>query len=393
MRVVTRRALAYTARLMLPRNHYSNWLEIDLTAIADNVRQCLQRTGVAVMAVVKANAYGHGLVPVARAARRAGAGWCGVARLDEALELRRGGVDGPVLVLGGIPIARMDEAVAAQVSMAVWEAGQVEGAQAAAARSGQPARLHLKVDTGMTRLGIEPAAAPDLARRIAAAPGVEFEGLFTHFARADERDDRPTQAQESLFREVIDGLQAAGLRPRLIHAANSAAGLRRPSAWFDMVRVGIALYGLHPSPECRLPEGFRPALGWKAALTLVRRTPGGRGVGYGHTYVTRREERIGVVPVGYGDGYRRVPGNRVLVGGREVPVVGRVCMDHIMVQLDAVPEASAGDEVVLIGEQGGRRITVDDLAERWGTFNYEVVCGLAARVTRLYFDRASSAAA
>ncbi len=371
---------------MLPNNHYSNWLEIDLTAIADNTRQCLKRTGVAVMAVVKANAYGHGLVPVARAARRAGAGWCGVARIDEALELRQGGVEGPILVLGATPLGRMQEAVAAQVSMAVWEAEQVEGAQAAAARAGQPARLHLKVDTGMTRLGIEPGGAVALARRIAAAPGVDFEGIFTHFARADERDSHPTAAQEALFREVIDGLQAGGLRPRLIHAANSAAGLTRPSAWFDMVRVGIALYGLDPSQECRLPEGFRPALGWKTVLTQIRRTPPGRGVSYGHTYVTRSEERIGVAPVGYGDGYRRVPGNRVLVGGREVPVVGRVCMDQIMVLLDAVPQARVGDEVVLIGEQGGRRITVDDLAECWGTFNYEVVCGLSARVTRLYFD-------
>ncbi len=300
--------------------------------------------------------------------------------------LRQGGVEGPILVLGATPIGRMDEAVAARVSMAVWEASQVEGAEAAAGRVGLPARLHLKVDTGMTRLGIEPAAAVDLARRIAGTAGVEFEGVFTHFARADESDPKPTDAQEALFREVLDGLRAAGLRPRLTHAANSAAGLTRPSACFDMVRVGIALYGLHPSRECPLPAGFRPALRWKTALTQVRQTPRGRGVSYGHTYVTRRDERIGVAPVGYGDGYRRVPGNRVLVGGRQVPVVGRVCMDQIMIGLDAVPEARPGDEVVLIGEQGGQRITVDDLAECWGTFNYEVVCGLSARVTRLYFD-------
>lgn len=369
---------------MLPNHHYSNWLEIDLTAIANNVRQCLQRTGVAVMAVVKANAYGHGLVPVARAAMGAGASWCGVARIDEALELRQGGVEGPILVLGATPIARMDEAVAAQVSMAVWEADQVDGAQSAAARVGQRARLHLKVDTGMTRLGIEPAGAVDLARRIAETQGIDFEGVFTHFARADETDPHPTEIQESLFREILDGMHASGLRPRLIHAANSAAGLTRPSACFDMVRVGIAMYGLNPSRDCPLPPGFRPALSWKAALTQVRRTPRGRGVSYGHVYITTGEELIGVAPVGYGDGYRRVSGNRVLVGGRVVPVVGRVCMDQIMLQLDAVPEARPGDEVVLIGEQGGQRITVDDLAECWGTFNYEVVCGLSARVTRLY---------
>lgn len=384
--VATHGSPAYTAHLVLANHHYSNWLEIDLTAVADNIRQCLQRTGVAVMAVVKANAYGHGLVPVARAALRSGASWCGVARIDEALELRQGGVEGPILVLGATPIARMEEAVAAGVSMAVWEPDQVEGARAAAARIGQAARLHLKVDTGMTRLGIEPAAAVELARRVAGTPGIKFEGVFTHFARADERDRLPTEHQEALFRQVLDGLKASGLRPRLIHAANSAASLTRPSACFDMVRLGIALYGLNPSRDCPLPPGFRPALSWKTALTQVRRTPKGRGVSYGHTYVTSRDELIGVAPVGYGDGFRRVPGNRVLVGGREVPVVGRVCMDQIMLQLDAVPDARPGDEVVLIGEQGGRRITVDDLAECWGTFNYEVVCGLSARVTRLYND-------
>ncbi|MEW6568109.1 MAG: alanine racemase [Chloroflexota bacterium] len=372
---------------MFPNRHFSNWLEVDLTAIAGNVQQCLARTGVAVMAVVKANAYGHGLVPVAKAAQRAGAGWCGVARVDEALELRQAGVDGPILILGATPFERMEQAVTAGVSMAVWEAAQVEAARTAAARAGQPARLHLKVDTGMTRLGIEPEAAEDLAHRIAATPGVELEGIFTHFARADERDPRPTEAQESLFRQVTTRLQEVGLRPPLVHAANSAAGLTRPSAWFDMVRIGIAMYGLDPSTECRLPDGFRPALSWKTVLTQVRRTPAGRGVSYGHTYVTRGEERVGVAPVGYGDGYRRVAGNQVLVGGRLVPVVGRVCMDQIMIQLDDVPEARPGDEVVLIGEQGGARLTAEKLAERWGTFNYEVVCGLSARVTRLYFGQ------
>lgn len=369
---------------MLPNRHYSNWLEIDLTAIEENVRQCLRRTRVEVMAVVKANAYGHGLVPVAKAARRAGATRCGVARIEEALELRQGGVDDPILVLGATPVERMGEAAAAQVSMAVWEAGQVEAAGAAASSAGQPARLHLKVDTGMTRLGIEPAGALDLARRAAATPGVQLDGVFTHFARADERDPTPTDDQERQFREVVAQLTSAGLRPALVHAANSAAGLTRSSAVFDLVRVGIAIYGLHPSADCRLPAGFRPALAWKTYLTQVRLTPAGRGVSYGHSYVTRARERIGIAPVGYGDGFRRVPGNQVLVGGRQAPVVGRVCMDQIMIQLDAVPEARPGDEIVLIGEQGEARQTVDDLAHRWGTFNYEVVCGLSARVTRLY---------
>ncbi len=363
---------------------HSNWLEIDRGAIEANVRQCLQRTGVQVMAVVKANGYGHGIVPVARAAVRAGATWCGVARLEEALELRRAGIEPPILVLGATPAGGVQEAIGERVSMAVWDAEQVEAAAAATNGTNERARLHLKVETGMGRLGLEPGEATALAERIAATPGVVLEGVFTHFARADEADPAPTAAQEAKFNQVLSSMSAAGVRPGIVHAANSAASLTRPSARFDLVRVGIALYGLNPSPECRLPDGFRPALSWKAQLTQVRVTPPGRGVSYGHQYVTRGVERIGVAPVGYGDGYRRVPGNRVLIGGRAIEVVGRVCMDQIVLQLDGVPEARVGDEVVLVGEQGGVRLTVDDLAARWGTFNYEVVCGLSARIPRVY---------
>lgn len=363
---------------------HSNWLEIDRAAIAGNVRVLRQRTGVEIMAVVKANGYGHGIVPAARAALRGGATWCGVARVEEALELRKAGVDSPILVLGANAAGRLQEAIGERISMAVWDLRQVEAAAAAASGTNEGARLHLKVDTGMSRLGIAPERAVELADRIHSTAGVGFEGVFTHFARADEGDPTPTESQERLFGEVLSGLQAKGLQPRWVHAANSAASLSRPSAFYNMVRAGIALYGLNPSPECRLPDGMRPALAWKAQLTQVRLSPPGRGISYGHVYVTQANERIGVAPVGYGDGYRRVPGNRVLVGGRQVPVVGRVCMDQIMIQLDSVPEAEEGDEVVLIGQQGEGRITVDELAERWGTFNYEVVCGLSARIPRVY---------
>lgn len=363
---------------------HSNWLEIDRGALEGNVRQCLERTGVQVLAVVKANGYGHGIVPVARAALRGGATWCGVARVEEAIELRRAGIDSPLLVLGATAPGRLQEAIGERVSMAVWDAEQVEAVAAATNGTNERARLHLKVETGMGRLGIEPDEALDLARRIAAMPGVVLEGVFTHFARADEADPAPSEAQERPFGELLTALQEAGVHPGLVHAANSAASLTRPGAHYNMVRVGIALYGLDPSPECPLPAGFRPALAWKAQLTQVRLTPPGRGISYGHAYVTQGRERIGVAPVGYGDGYRRVPGNMALVRGRAVPVVGRVCMDQIMLQLDGAPEAREGDEVVLLGEQGGARITADDLARRWGTFNYEVICGLSARIPRVY---------
>jgi alanine racemase len=336
------------------------------------------------MAVVKANAYGHGLAPIAQESVRSGASWLGMARSDEALELRRAGLNGPILLLGYTPPGQYAEVIANRVSLTVWNFDQIQAASAAAATIGEPARVQIKVDSGMSRLGIQAEDALELARAASTTSNIIFEGLFTHFAKADEIDPAPTDAQERRFQALLQALDAAGLRPPLVHAANSAAGLTRPSACFNLVRTGIAIYGMHPSAECLLPPEFRPALAWKATLSQVKSLPAGRGVSYGHIYTTQGNERIGTVPVGYADGYRRVPGNWVLVGGHRVPVIGRVSMDQIMVQLDAVPQACAGDEVVLIGSQGEERITAEEVAERWETINYEVTCGIAARVYRLY---------
>jgi alanine racemase len=363
---------------------HSTWVEVDLGAIRNHVRWFVENCGVEVMAVVKANAYGHGAVPVARSALQGGASRCAVARLEEALELRRAGLDCPILLLGFLPPSRAAEAVAARISLTVWDTDQVELAASAAALCGEQARLHLKVDTGMSRLGVQPQNALELAQQCASRPEIVFEGIFTHFARADEADTAASDEQERRFREVLSGLQAAGLEPALVHAANSAAGLARPSARFNLIRAGIAMYGLQPSADRPLPEAFRPALMWKAVLSQVKTVPAGQGVSYGHRYVTQREERLGTVPVGYADGFRRTPGNEVLVAGRRVPVVGRVCMDQLVVQLDGVPEAKTGDEVVLIGAQGNEQVSADEVAGRWGTINYEVVCGIGARVPRFY---------
>jgi alanine racemase len=371
---------------------YSTWVEVDLRAIEANVRWFCDhvrtikehQTGSRVMAVVKANAYGHGAVPVARAALHGGATWLGVARIEEALELRRAGLDCPLLLLGYTPPAHMEDAIANQVSMTVWDAAQIKAAAGAAREVGRSAYLHLKVDTGMSRLGTQPQQALALAGDLAGSKDVIFEGIFTHFARADEESSGPSEAQEQRFRQVLADLEEAGLRPPLVHAANSAASLTRPGAYFDLVRIGIALYGLHPSRACQLPSAFRPALAWKTILSQVKVLPPGRGVSYGHIYTTTAEERIGTLPVGYADGFRRTLGNQVLVAGRRAPLVGRVCMDQVTVQLDAVPEARPGDEVVLIGAQGEERITAEEVADRWGTINYEVVCGIGSRVPRLH---------
>lgn len=368
---------------MTSRPSFATWVEVDSSAIESNVRQLTRIAGVPLMAVVKANGYGHGAVAAARAALHAGATWCGVARETEAHQLRQDGLAVPILLLGAAPLESIANLVAADVSLAAWNADQFQAASAAAGALGKSARLHLKVDTGMGRIGVLPEEALAAARQMAGLPGIDLEGVFTHFARADEADASTQDHQERVFSQVVDGLTAANMRPRWVHASNSAATLSRPSARFDLVRVGIALYGLHPSDVCSLPDGFRPALAWRAQLSQVKVLPPGQGVSYGHAYITRGRERIGTIPVGYADGFRRVEGNVVLAGGTVVPVIGRVCMDQIMVQLDQAPEAHEGDTVTLIGVQDGRWLRAEDVARRWGTINYEVVCGIAARVPRV----------
>jgi len=369
---------------MNPHPLHSTWLDIDLGAIQRNTARLRDRCRAEVMAVVKAGGYGHGAAPAARAAQRGGAAWIGTARLEEGLELRRQGVEGAVLILGFTAAERVAEALEARLSLTVWSLDQLEAAGAAASATGLRAAVHVKVDSGMNRIGLLPNGAVEFVRRATETAGVTCQGVYTHFACADAADRRPTEKQQAAFSGVVEALQAAGLRPEWVHAANSAGALAYPEARWDMVRSGVGLYGMHPSPEVPLPDEFEAALQWKCRLTLVKVVPPGQGVSYGHAYTTRGEERLGTVSVGYADGFRRVDGNLVLVGGRRVPVVGRVCMDQCLVLLDSVPEARAGDEVVLLGSQGEERITAEEIGARWGTINYEVTCGITERVARVY---------
>ena len=238
----------------------------------------------------------------------------------------------------------------------------------------------------MGRLGMAPEKAASFIETYRNDDRIEIDGIFTHYARADEPGVDTTAGQLARFNQLLTDLRDANLLPPIVHSANSAAVLNYPDAYFDLVRPGIAIYGLNPSPESLLPDSFQPALTWKARLTSVRTLPPGHGVSYGHKYFTHSDERIGVIPVGYGDGYRRVMGQQVLVRGQKVDVVGRVCMDQCMLQLDSVPDAQPGEEAVLLGRQGDQRITANDLAEKWGTINYEVVCGLADRLPRIYLN-------
>jgi alanine racemase len=368
----------------MPIYSVPTWLEIDLGAIRHNTRRMAEVCATPVMAVVKANAYGHGLVQVARAALDGGATWLGMARLEEALGLREAGIQANLLVLSMTLPERAAEAAAAGVRLTVFDPQTAAQTAACARAAGQTLRVHAKFDTGMGRLGVPAEDGVEFVRYLQSLTGLEVEGVFTHLAEADDPPRPSTLLALDRFDLLLEGLNGAGLRPSLVHAANSAAALYFPRARYDLVRPGIAVYGLHPSADAPLPDDFRPALSWKAHLASVKVLPPGHGIGYNFRYTTSRHERIGVCPAGYADGFRRRLGNYVLVGGKRVAVVGGVCMDQCMLQLDEIPEARIGDEIVLIGQQGNEQIRAEELGQAWGTVNYDVVCGLNARVPRYY---------
>ncbi|MFQ5577802.1 MAG: alanine racemase [Anaerolineae bacterium] len=376
---------ASTPTQVRPHPDRPTWVEIDRAALAQNVRTLAKLAHPAgLMAVVKANAYGHGAVAVAQTALAHGASWLGVATLSEALTLRRAGITAPILVLGYLPGWQAEQAIAHNIRATIFNRAVLQDFSRAAQHLNQTARLHLKIDTGMGRLGLLP---PDVLPFVQAAglPGVELEGIFTHFGRADEADLQPARAQLRRFQTVLNDLSAHNLCPPVIHAANTAAALTLPEARFTLVRAGIGLYGLAPSPDAPLPPEMRPALHFKTTIAQVKTLPPDSPIGYGATYRTRGHETIAIIPVGYADGFRRAPANwgSVLVRGRRAPLVGRVSMDQSAINVSYIPGVRQGDEVVLIGQQGKRRISVEEVAARLGTINYEVVSQILARVPRL----------
>ncbi|MCC7352576.1 MAG: alanine racemase [Anaerolineae bacterium] len=374
-------------RLSAARPDRPTWLEIDLNAIANNVRRAQEVVGpgVGILTVLKADGYGHGAAIVGRTALNNGATMLGVACLAEAINLRRAGLDAPLLVLGYTPAWQARETLLHRVIATVFDLDSARAFSRAATELRQTARLHVKVDTGMGRLGLLPGEVLPFVRLLRELPGVEVEGIFTHFSVADAADKGYTYEQLAAFHAVLDALDAEGLRPPLVHAANSAALLTVRESRFNLVRLGLALYGLAPSPETPLPPGFRPALTWKTQIAQVKTLPPGSYVSYGNTYRTQGEERIAVIPVGYADGFRRAPAHwgEVLVRGQRASIVGRVCMDQTMLDVTHIPHVRQGDEVVLIGAQGDDRITVEEVAARLGTINYEVVSEILARVPRV----------
>jgi alanine racemase len=286
--------------------------------------------------------------------------------------------------MGYTPPQMVAEAVRRSITLAVYDFETAAMYSAKANESGGKASIHIKFDTGMGRLGYNLPDVVEFARRVISLPNLDFDGVFTHFARADEPDQDTTPQQLERFTRILQNLDQNGIHPPLVHACNTSATLNFPQAYFDMVRTGISIYGISPSKQTILPKRFKPALSFKSRLTSVKTLPAGHGVSYGHYYFTPSEQRIGVVGAGYADGFRRRLHSYALVHGKRVPVVGIVAMDQSMVVLDEVPEAKIGDEVVLIGSQGNEHIGAEDLAADWGTISYEVVCGLSARLPRIY---------
>jgi alanine racemase len=369
-------------------NDTITWAEIDLDAIVHNAAALKARAGsrAELMVTVKANAYGHGAAPVARAALEGGATRLAVARTLEGVELRQAGLTAPILIMGYTLPAEAARIIRWDLTPTVntWE--QATALSAAAQEMGKTVSIHIKVDTGMGRFGLLPGEVVDFVQALSRLPGLFLEGLYTHFAVADAADKTYTRRQFETYINVVAQLEAAGFFFPLKHVANSATTLDLPEMALDMVRCGIALYGLHPSDEVEPAVPLRPAMALKSRVARVRTLPPGSSISYGCTYTTTRPTPVALVPVGYGDGYHRILSNRgqVLIHGQRAPIVGRVCMDQFVVDVSDIPGVRQDDEVVVFGRQGAAEITAEEVA-RWAqTINYEVTTSILPRVTRVF---------
>ena len=366
----------------------STYVEINLDAIAGNIASVREKTGVPVMGIIKADAYGHGAVPVAKVLEKL-CDFFGVSSMAEALELRHDGISNPILVLGHTPASAYPQAINLGIRPAIFHYEDALELSRAAVEMGMEAPFHFAIDTGMSRIGFQITQEnADLCAKIARLPGLKAEGLFSHFATADCADLTRAKKQAEMFDTFDRWLKARGLSIPIRHLNNSA-GLMNFESHYDMVRSGIITYGLYPSDEVSpdlLP--LMPAMSFHSRVSHVKTLPAGREISYGGTFVTPADTVVATIPVGYADGYRRSLSNGfyVLINGRKAPILGRVCMDQLMVDVTGIPEVSVGTSVTLIGRDGEETITMEQIAAAAGSFNYEFTCGISRRVPRYYYQ-------
>ena len=367
-------------------NFDNTYVKIDLDVIEANFNAIREKAGVDVMAVVKADAYGHGAVQVTRLLQDKCA-FFGVSSILEAMELRRAGIYNPILILGHTPVSAFPVLVQAEIRPTIYHYDAALALSKAAQQQGKTAAFHIAVDTGMSRIGFQATKADaDICAEIAKLPNLHAEGLFSHFATADCADLTRSHVQAEKFDRFYEMLKERGVEVPIRHMDNSA-GLMNFDNHYHMVRSGIVTYGMYPSDEVDTKNlAIRPALQWISRITHLKTLPAGREISYGGTFVTTRETRVATVPVGYADGYRRSLSGKfyVLIRGKKAPILGRVCMDQMMVDVTDIPDVTPRDQVVLVGRSGDEEITMEQIAAAADSFNYEFVCGISRRVPRIY---------
>lgn len=366
------------------------WAEINLDHLAHNIQEVKRSVNkdALVTAVIKADGYGHGAVEIAETLLQNGADRLAVATLSEAIELRRVYKTVPILVLGYTPETSAEEVLLNDIIQTVYSQEQAEVFSKTAVDLDKELKIHIKIDTGMSRLGLQPdIATVEIIKKIAHMPKIILEGIFTHFAVADEVDKNFTYGQYKRFKDLCDSLEEQGISIPIKHVSNSAAIIDLPDMNLDMVRAGIMLYGLYPSDEVNTKEiNLKQVMSLKAKISHVKELEAGRGVSYGLKYLTRGKEKIATLPIGYADGYTRMLSGKaeVLLKGHRVPVVGRICMDQCMIDVTWIEDVKRGDEVILFGGEGDNSIAIDEVANKLGTINYEVVCMMGKRIPRVY---------
>jgi len=378
-----------TEKLKLHNPSKPTWIEININNFLYNLSSIKEYLGpfVKLMAIVKADAYGHGAIPIAKIAEKAGIDAFGVATIDEGIELRKAGIISPILVLScGVFLNQLDEIIEYNLTQNVFSLGMAKALSRKAKACGKKAKVHVKIETGMGRVGIKAEAADKFIESLLNLPGLEVEGIYTHFATADAKDTSYCMWQFQRFTDLLSRLEARGIKFNLKHAANSAAMLNFKNTHLNMVRVGLALYGHYPSQFVKRSVHIKPLMSVKTKIGFLKEVPENTSISYGKSFITKRRSIIATLPIGYADGLSRLLSNQhtVLVKGIHCPIIGNICMDECMIDVTEVPDVSNGNEVVIMGKSGNNEITAEEIAEKIGTINYEILCQFRARAKRIY---------